>query len=298
MANDAIELPGDGYDLTNGETVAALFAKAADAAHNAAVRQGCADHLPNRGRLIVTGDLHDHGLNLMRIVKLAALHESADHHVQFHEIVHGPNLMNGCDLSVRTLARLAALKMQYPNQVHLVLGNHELAQMNGWAVSKGANNMVEQYDAGVNYLFGDAAPSVVEAQRAFLRSFAMAIRCENRVMCSHSLPTERQLLNFDPTFLERPLGDDNFERGGEVYNMVWGRGHTPMVTEELGEDWDVDLFIIGHEPTDIGYDIINSQLMVVSSDDENGKALRLDLSKSYDTSNVTDELVGLCEVQV
>jgi hypothetical protein len=298
MPNEASELPGAGYDLTNGAVVAELFNRAAEAALTATVRQGCADHLPARGRLIVTGDLHDHGLNLMRICKLAALHASLDHHVLFHEIVHGPNLMNGCDLSVRTLARLAALKVQYPNQVHLVLGNHELAQMNGWAVSKGANNMVEQYDAGVAYLFGDKAGEVVEAQRKFLRSFAMAVRCENRVMCSHSLPTERQLMKFDPTFLERPLGDDSFERGGEVYNMVWGRDHTPIVMEELGEDWDVDLFIIGHEPTDIGYDIINSQLMVVSSDDENGKVLRLDLSKSYNTNNIVDELVGLCEVEV
>jgi len=298
MTHSASELPGAGHDLTNGDVVVELFTRAAEAAYTASVRLGCADHLPDHGQLLVTGDLHDHGLNLMRILKVAALHESEDNHVLFHEIVHGPNLMNGCDLSVRTLARLAAMKIQYPNQVHLVLGNHELAQMNGWAVTKGAHNMVEQYDAGVSYLFGDKAASVVEAQRLFLRSFAMAVRCANRVMCSHSLPTERQLAKFDPTFLERELQDDSFERGGELYHMVWGRGHTPIVMEELGEDWDVDLFIIGHEPTDIGYDVINSQLIVVSSDDENGKVLRLDLSKSYNTSNIMDDMIALCDVNV
>ena len=145
----------------------------------------------------MTGDLHDHGLNLQRIMKLAALEENPDHHLILHEVIHGPSRINGRDLSIRTLARVVALKLRYPNQVHFLMANHDLAQRNQEGILKGGANVIEAFDEGIDFIYDDQSPMIREALKQFLSSLPLAVRCPNGIFCSHSLPSPRHLDTFD-----------------------------------------------------------------------------------------------------
>jgi hypothetical protein len=43
--------------------------------------------------------------------------------------------------------------------------------------------------------------------------------------------------------------------------------------------FDVDLFILGHQPEPMGFRQVNEQLLILSSDHEHGVFLPIDLSK-------------------
>ena len=69
-------------------------------------RDGNTIVLGDRGKVIISGDLHGHRRNFERMVKLAKLESSPDHHLILHEIIHGgPTNPNGHDLSHTLLLR-------------------------------------------------------------------------------------------------------------------------------------------------------------------------------------------------
>ncbi len=237
-------------------------------------REGSLVQLPATGRLLVTGDLHDNPEHLGKIVQLARLDASADHHVVLHEIIHSERLVNGVDLSHRMLARVAELVVAYPQQVHVVLANHELAQMTGQGVSKGAGNSVELFNAGLQYVFSDDWEAVSKSIKGFIRAMPLALRSESGLLCAHSLPAPRSMAQFDSGVLMRELADKDYEpRTGSAYLMVWGRGHTPEQIEALAAGWGVNLFCLGHQHVESGLAVHGERVVVLNSDHESAAVL-------------------------
>ncbi len=275
-------------ELQDPAAVADTFRQAAQACPAAPVAD-----LPSQGRLVITGDLHDNADNFRRILKLAALDAGPDRRLVLHELVHGPSRVNGCDLSVRMLARAADLKRRYPDQVHLLQANHELAQLNGEGILKQGASVVEAFNLGVEFLYGDMAPLVTDAMNDLIRSLPLAVRCANGVMACHSLPGPRKLEGFDRTVLDRPLTDADLAPGGHAHNMVWGRNHTDQVAAELGEAWGVRQFVMGHQPAEMGYETEGERMLILASDHNHGVALPIDLSREYDQSAMVQAIKPL-----
>lgn len=282
--------PGEGLDLHDPDTVIDLFDRAAQANMGHPQRSGAVVDLPRTGMLTMTGDLHDNGLNFSRILNIAALHTDPDHHVVLHEISHGEKLISGRDYSIRMLSRIAALKLQYPNQVHLIQANHDLAQLVGEGILKDGVSVVERFNEGVDFIYADDADEVRDALGGFIRSFLAAVRTENGVFCAHSLPSPRALDTFDPAVVERVPTDADLGRGGSIYKMVWGRNLTDAIADQLAERWGVKLFVLGHQPADMGYDVIGEKMVVLNSDHDHGVVMPIDLTKDYET---LDELISL-----
>ena len=296
--SQAPELPGVGMNLQDADTVVELFHQAAAANREHPLLKGASVHLPREGKLLITGDLHDNGSNFFKIIKLAALHESPDNHVIMHEVIHGNNRMCGRDMSIRTLARLAAWKVQYPNQVHILQSNHELAQFGGDGILKSGVDVVESFDEGIEYIYGDGAENVRNAMNAFIRSYTLAVRCANGLFISHSLPAPSMMSKFDPDLIDRTPTDEDYVYRGQVYMLVWGRNQTPDVVDQLAEKWGARQFVVGHQPADMGYDVYGPKLMVLASDHEHGHVIPIDLSKRYDQDKLIEELLPLASVTV
>ncbi len=289
-------LPGEDLDLQAPSVVIDLFNRAAEACLNAPGRAGSVVDLPGRGRLLACGDLHDHGLNFLRLLRLARLGASADHHLLLHELLHGPHMVNGRDLSIRTLARAAALKLQYPGQVHLLLANHDLAQLGGEGIVKDGVNVVRAFDAGVDYLYGNGAEEVRASLGRFLRSFLLAVRCANGVFCCHSLPSPRHLGEFDPTVIDRVPTETDLKYNGHAYRMVWGRNHTQELADTLARAWGCELFVMGHQPAEMGYELEGETMIVLASDHEHGVALPIDLTRSWNRDDLIENALPLASV--
>jgi hypothetical protein len=251
---------------------------AARALRESPLRRGSLLRLPAAGRLLVTGDLHDDPDRLRRIAALARLDASPDRHVVLHEIIHGERLVNGVDLSHRMLLRVAALIVEHPLQVHLLLANHELAQLSGTGVSKGAGDSVALFDEGLRYAFGERSGEIAAAIGRLIRAMPLALRSDSGLLCAHSLPG--RLSGFDPGILERDLAPPDYEGPrGSAYMMVWGRGWGEAQTLELASRWDVRLFCLGHRKVESGIERCGELAVVINSDGEHGAALPVDLSR-------------------
>jgi hypothetical protein len=242
-------------------------------------RRGSVVWLPARGRLLVTGDLHDNPDHLRKILSLAGLERGTDHHVVFQEIIHSERLVNGVDLSHRMLVRVAELVIKWPGQVHVLLANHELSQMTNMGVSKGAGDSVELFNKGLQFAFGDHAADVSRAIDAFIRAMPLALRSESGIFCAHSLPSPMMMEKFDETIFDREPADADYTRGaGAAYMLTWGRGQTKLQIEELAARWRVRIFFLGHEHIETGCEMFGPRLVKLNSDHEQGAVLPVDLA--------------------
>ncbi|MBL0922720.1 MAG: hypothetical protein IBJ10_11425, partial [Phycisphaerales bacterium] len=164
-------------DLRSPESVVRIFRDAASANLDARCRAGAIDRIDPPGELIATGDLHDNPAHLLAALQLADLDGAGagPRHITFHEVIHGGRSMQGMDMSHRALARVAALKVRFPEHVHTLLANHELSQIVGLGVIKDGVRMTEAFNEGVRYVFADEAPAVLAAIGDFIRSMALAL---------------------------------------------------------------------------------------------------------------------------
>ncbi len=265
--------------LQDASAVSDLFAGAAEAMRSSPLRMGSKIELPARGHLLATGDLHDNPMNLRKIAGLARL-EDPGRHVVLHEIIHGGSLVSGVDLSHRMLARVAELVVAYPRQVHVLLGNHELAQMTGQRLSKGAGDNVKLFDDGLEFAFGEEWTAVASAIDVFIRALPLAARSGSGLFCAHSLPGPRGPGRFDPGILDRPLVEEDYRpEGGSAYAMAWGRGFGDAETEALAGAWNVSLFCLGHEHVENGIAVRGKRVVVINSDHERAAVIPIDLAR-------------------
>lgn len=285
-------------DLRDADAVADVFARAAQANLDTPGRAGAVVELNDTGKLLMTGDLHDNAQNYQRVVKLAHLDAGPDNRLILHEVIHGPDLVNGLDLSVRMLARVAALKCQYPEQVYILQSNHELAQLRGEGILKEGRDTVESFDGGLEYLYGGKSDTVRESMNGYIRSLLLAVRCVNGLFASHSLPSNSRARTFDPAVIDRLPTDEDLSEKGDVYHMVWGRNQTQETADALAEAWGVKQFLLGHQPAEMGYEPQGENMLILASDHNHGVALPLDLSRAYDQEQLIGDIVPLASVML
>ena len=289
-------------DFGDADAIADVLHRCAERNRNDERRRGASIHLPAAGTLTITGDLHDHGPNLDRILRLARLEAGPDRHVVLHELIHGENFVNDADLSVRTLARVAALKLRFPGQVHLMQSNHELAQLKGEGIYKGDIAVVDAFDQGVEDLYPGKADEVHEAVRDYVESLPLCVRvappgdADRGLFVAHSLPAPRRIEAFDKSVIDRVPTDADLSPKGSAYDMVWGRHHNRKITGELAEAWGVSVFLLGHQPADFGYETVADNALVLASDHANGVAVVLDLTREWTRDEVVEAITVLNEV--
>jgi hypothetical protein len=281
-------------DLRDASAVIDVFTRATALLRQSPVRSASIVRLPPRGRLLATGDLHDNPVHLQKIIRLARLEAAPDHHVILHEMIHGERLINGLDLSHRMLARVAELVIRFPSQAHPLLANHELAQMTGRGVSKGAGNSVELFNDGLEFVFGDDSESVAESIRDFIRAMPLALIAGHGVLCAHSLPAPHMMKHFDASVIERDLKHEDYQPPhGAAHLMVWGRQHTPQQLDDLASAWKVNAFCLGHEHVETGFEAKPPRLILLNSDHDFGAVLPIDLTQPLDFEQAMMSVIPL-----
>lgn len=271
--------PESDLDLQDADAVCAVFRNAAQCLLTREGRQGATQWLPDHGRLLATGDLHDNPRNYRIILKLARLERASVNHVVFHELIHGDNLIHGTDVSYRTLCRVAALLLQYPAQVHPIIGNHEISQAFKLRVTKGFGEQVALFDAGLELIFGDRAEEVSVAVDEFILSMPLALRSPWGHFVSHSTPSPSDLSRFDISIFRRPMCAADFEPlHGPAWQMTWGRGQTRESVDRFLELVDARLLICGHSLVETGVESRGPRMLVLNSDHEHGAVVPVDVS--------------------
>lgn len=279
------------------QTIIDLLKKGMEANHADKFRCANLVHLPADGDLILTGDLHGHRRNFEKIVSFADLDSHPDRHVLIQEVIHGgaEGAQGGC-LSYRLLYDVVRYKLSYPDRVHVIMGNHDTAYINNNEVMKDGREMNRAMHLAMRREFPETVADVELATEQFLFSQPLAVRCENRIWASHSLPADRLVEQFDLEVFHRQLKVNDIVRPGSAYLLTWGRKHTQALLDHMAELLDSDIFILGHQPQEQGWGRAGENLIILDSSHNHGCLLPVDLAQSYTVEQLAESIVLLASV--
>ena len=248
--------------------------------------------LPAVGEVWMTGDIHDHRTNFAKLLRAADLANNPQRHLILHELIHGDHYdQNGADDSWQTLYKAAELKCSFPHQVHFLLANHDLAQIQGEGIMKAGLSVCEAFTAGVKRDFKEGADSISFSISEFLLSLPLAVRCPHGLFFCHSLPSDANIANFDFTIFDRALtGRDYQRKTGPIYQLIWGRNMSPATAAKFAEQVDTKILITGHQPQDSGYAVNGDHHLILASEHNQGVFLPIDLSKPCEMPELVDSI--------
>ena len=266
-----------------------LCREAAELNRSCRFRIGNVIHLSEPGKVIVAGDLHGNWRNFERIQKFANLEKNPDTHLVLQEIIHGgPEDDYGGCLSYKLLFEAIRYKIRFPDQVHILLGNHDTAAISNSAVLKSGKEMNRAMQAAMKRHFNDAYTSVYDAMAEYMMSQPLAIRTSNRIWISHSLPADRYVENFDLSIFNRDYTLEDIERPNPVYLLTWGRRHSAEAMQRLAEMFDVDVFVLGHQPQETGWSLAGPNAIIIASEHSFGCVLKFGLDAEYTAPQLTN----------
>lgn len=219
--------------------------------------------------VLVVGDLHGN-LPAFRLVLTAAdLARQTGRHLVLQELVHGPHeYPGGGDKSHQLVDLVCALKCQYPDRVHLILGNHELSELTGRSIGKNGVFLNALFRQGVETAYGASAASIYQAYQQLFAALPVAVRTPNRVFLCHTIPNGTDLDRLDLEILRAGLWPpESLCRGGTIYSLTWGRDTQPETADRFAELVDADLFITGHQPCHEGFRQANHRQIIIDGTD-------------------------------
>jgi hypothetical protein len=279
------------------QTIIDLLNAGTEANHADKYRSKNMIRLPAEGSLILTGDLHGHTRNFERITAFADLANNPDRHVVIQEIIHGgPEDSHGGCLSYRLLFDVIRYKLSFPDRVHIIMGNHDTAFINNSEVMKDGREMNRAMSQAIEREFPQNADEVKLAIRQNLFSQPLAVRAENGIWASHSLPGDRMVDKFDPKILHRQLKVNDVVRPGSAYLLTWGRRHSQALLDKLAKQFDINVFILGHQPQEKGWNRAGENLIIIASNHNHGCLIPVDLAQSYTVEQLIESIVPLASL--
>lgn len=216
--------------------------------------------------VLVAGDLHGNLAHLQALLDHARLDVHPSRHLVLQELVHGQDRYpdGGCK-SHQLVDILAALKCQYPDRVHLIPGNHELAELSGRAIIKAGRRQNELFFQGIGTTYGPRQQDVYAAYLEMFRALPLAVRTGNQVFVSHSIPDRSALEGgFDPAiFQAESLDELSLGRNSPLYKLLWGRDVSEPTARRFAELVESRILITGHVVCPEGFSTPNPIQLVL-----------------------------------
>jgi len=249
------------------EQVIASCTRATAANRNTASRRGNLIELTSEqaDEVLVTADMHGNRLNFERVVKIADLAHHPRRHLILQEVCHGGPTYpvgSGC-MSHLLLEDVARLKSTFPNQVHFLLSNHELAELTEYPIAKSHRLLNLIFRSGMQEFYGSQVERVRDAYLRFVASCALGVRLESGIVITHSAPESVDQRGFDISIFDRPLTAADLAPQGAVFKLVWGRDFRERNALAFAELMRAQVLIHGHEPCSDGYRVPNSRQVIL-----------------------------------
>lgn len=279
------------------EGVIATYQQATEANEQTACRQGnviviTADDADD---VMITADLHGHRRNFNSIRKIADLENHPRRHLVLQEVCHGGPTYpaNGGCMSHAMLEDVARLKASFPERVHFLLSNHELAELTDYPIIKSKKMLNLMFRLGLQETYGAAAEKVREAYTAFIRSCPLAVRLPGGVFVCHSLPERMETRNFDRGIFQRPLDAVDLLEHGDVFDLVWGRDYRPENAQAFAKLVSAKVLIHGHEPCPDGFSVPNDTQIILDCCSEPACYVILPTAGQLDQAEVVQRIQKL-----
>jgi hypothetical protein len=257
------------------EEIISVFAQATQANLNTPAREGNIIVLTEEAadEVMITGDLHGHRRNFNLIKKIAALDKHPRRHLVLQEVCHGGPLYiqnSGC-MSHTLLEDVAILKNKYPDRVHFILGNHELAELTDFPIQKNKQLLNLLFRLGLQQMYGPATEKIREAYLPFLQSCPLAVRLPHGEFISHSIPEYCDTQEFDADIFSRELSYSVYFEQSGIFQLVWGRDNRPENAQAFAQLVGARILINGHEPCTEGFFAPNNQQIILDCCSDNAR---------------------------
>jgi hypothetical protein len=254
-------------------------------------RHGHLIELPEKGDLLYTADIHGTLRNFAAIVKSADLEHNPERHLILQEMVH--QLEMGEDRSFRVLEKAAALKVKFPHRVHILMGNHDLAEIQGREIFKGGLCLNLLFENALEKAYGERKESVRAKYVEFIKTMPLAAVTQSGIFMAHSTPDRAEVDNFSMAFFRRAPDPRDFEKGGAAEKLVWGRDYAQDTADALAEKLGYEIFLVGHAPCSRGYEIPNSRHIILDCKDKYAAVILLDLARKYTHDELREMILFL-----
>jgi hypothetical protein len=220
--------------------------------------------------VMVVGDLHGNIPAFQKVLQVAALAQNPRRHLVLQELVHGPRMYpdDGGDRSHQLVDLFSALKCQYADRVHLILGNHELSELTGRSIGKNGVALNALFRIGIETAYGEHGADIHAAYLDLFAALPLAVRTPNRVFICHTLPDASELESLDLSVLAlENWPPEAMKRHGTVYALTWGRDTETETADRFAAMVDADLFITGHQPCEEGFRLANVRQIIIDGTD-------------------------------
>lgn len=216
--------------------------------------------------VMVVGDLHGNIPAIRQVLAVANLAANPGRHLVLQELVHGNKVYHDDrgDRSHQLVDLVTALKCQFPDRVHLILGNHELSELTGRPIAKAGVALNALFRQGIETAYGTLAGEIYAAYLGLFAALPLAVRTANRVFLCHTIPDPIDLEQFEPSIFDAETWPDKaMARHGSVYAITWGRCTDADNIDRFAEVVDADWFITGHQPCDEGFRKANHRQIII-----------------------------------
>lgn len=279
------------------EGVISTFYKASEANEETPTREGNLIVLTaeTADEVMITADLHGHRKNFNSIKKIADLERNPRRHLILQEVCHGGPTYptNGGCMSHSMLEDVAKLKTQFPERVHFLLSNHELAELTDYPIIKSKKMLNLMFRLGLQEMYGPAAEKVREAYTAFIRSCPLAVRLPGGVFVCHSLPEKCDSQGFDRDILQRPLEAPELLEHGDVFDLLWGRDYREENAKAFAKQVSANVLIHGHEPCPEGFSVPNGTQIILDCCGQPACYLLVPVNREFSHSELVQRIQRL-----
>jgi len=249
------------------ESALAMLEQAKDANYQTPCRvHNIVDITPDHAdEVMITADLHGHRRNFNRIKKIADLKHNPRRHLILQEVCHGGPTYpsNGGCMSHNMLEDVARLKVEFPEQVHFIMSNHELAELTEYPILKVGKMLNLMFRLGINEMYGAASEKIREAYMNFIASCPLAAKLPGNVFVTHSAPEKTDSDGFDPAIFERSLSAADMKEGTDLFRMVWGRDYRLENAQAFAKAIGAEVLIHGHTPQEKGFAVPNEVQIIL-----------------------------------
>jgi hypothetical protein len=266
-----------------------LMAHAAKLNQNDRCLRGRLIELPAQGEVMVTGDLHGNLANFQRIVRLADLPRHPGRHVILQEVLHAM-YSDTPDHSYQLLEEAAIFKTVYPSQVHILLGNHDLAELHGLEIMKKGRSVLRDLEKAVEEAYHFNKDVIRKAYNQFLRTLPWAAATPTGLFLCHSAPDAKYCGLFSREFFTSAGAETETGRGSAVFHLAWGRDLSGANAAAFAQRVGAELLLIGHHPCREGHSEPNPHLIVLDSKDAYGAYAILPLDRKLTQAEVVSRI--------
>ena len=171
--------------------------------------------------VMVVGDLHGNLPAFRQALAIAALDRHPRRHLVLQELVHEINTKDDDrpDRSHRLVDLVSALKCQYPQRVHLILGNHELSELAGRIIGKDGHTLNLRFRRGMGFAYGARTQDVYEAYLVLFAALPLAVRTPTACSSATRFPM-LNILTILTSHSCMPITGPKRPRNGEVQSTL------------------------------------------------------------------------------